>query len=120
MLIDNLQRPEICQLMSRPENYQLYRCPPSFGETMDDGSFVDLAGDDRSNMLAPGPFTRLLNIRSEYHLFRQETECWIESYTPSRFARQFEYDQLYVGNPNPLLNVWAILLEGARAWFYFI
>ena len=58
------QRPEIRQLLSRPENYQLYRCPPSFDETVDDGSFVDLAGDDGSTMLAPGPFTWLLNIPS--------------------------------------------------------
>src|SRR3954471_11275042 len=38
------QRPEICQLLSYLENYQLYRCPPSFDETVDDRSFLDLAG----------------------------------------------------------------------------
>src|SRR3954465_11767853 len=26
------QRPEILQFLSRPKNYQLYRCPPSFDE----------------------------------------------------------------------------------------
>src|SRR5438270_7347841 len=69
-------------------------------------------------MLAPGPFTWLLNIRPGYHLFRREMECWIEPYTPSRFVSQFGYDQLYVGNPNSDLAVRGTLLEGARAWFY--
>ena len=106
--------------MSRPENYQLYRCPTSFDETVDDGSFVDLVGDNGSTMLAPGPFTWLLNIRPGYHLFCREMECWIEPYTPSRFAHWFRYDQLYVGNPNSELTVRDTLLEGARAWFYLI
>src|SRR5436190_5972216 len=72
---------------------------------MDGGSFVDLAGDNGSTMLVPEPFTWLLNIRPGYHLFRREMECWIESYTPSWFARQFEYDQLYVGNPKSELTI---------------
>src|SRR3954463_12512924 len=114
------QWPEIRQLLSHPENYLLYRCPPSFDETVDGGSFVDLAEEDGTTMLAPGPFTWLLNIRHGYHLFRREMECWIEPYTPSRFARQFRYDQLYVGNPNSDLATRGTLLEGARAWFYSI
>src|SRR4051812_16108060 len=48
------QRPEIHQLLSRSENYQLCSCPPSFDETTDGESFVDLAGEDGSTMLAPG------------------------------------------------------------------
>src|SRR3954466_14234995 len=71
-------------------------------------------------MLAPGPFTWLLNIRPGYHLLRWEMECWIEPYTPSRFARQFGYNQLYIGNPNLDLIVRGTLFEGARAWFYSI
>ena len=81
---------------------------------------MDLAGEDGSTMLAPGPFTWLLNIRPGYHLFRREIECWIEPYTHSRFARQFGYDQLYVGNPNSDLTARGTLLEGARAWFYSV
>src|SRR4051812_22376283 len=79
-----------------------------------------LGRDDGSTMLAPGLFTQLLNIRPGYHLFRREMECWIEPYTPSLFARQFGYDQLYVGNPNSVLVARGTLLEGARAWFYSI
>src|SRR5438270_505676 len=107
------QRLEIRQLLSRPENYQLYRCPPLFDETTDDGSFVDLAGHNGSTLLAPGPFTWLLNICPGYHLFRWEMECWIEPYTPLRFTRQFGFDQLFVGNPNSDLTVRGTLLEGA-------
>src|SRR3954471_2158302 len=73
------QRLEIRQLLSCLENYQLYRCRPLFDGTVDDGSFVDLAGDDGSTMLAPGPFTWLLNICPGYYLFRREMEYWIES-----------------------------------------
>src|SRR3954465_14593254 len=87
---------------------------------MDGGPFVDLARDNGSTMLAPGPFTWLQNIRPGYQLFHREMECWIEPYTPSRFARQFGYDQLYVGNPNSDLTAWGTLLEGARAWFYSV
>src|SRR3954462_9177198 len=34
------QRPEIRQLLSRPENYQLYRCPPPFDETVEGGRWI--------------------------------------------------------------------------------
>jgi len=35
---------------------------------------------------------------------------------PNRFAQQFGYDQLYVGNPNDGLCFNGNLFEGARAW----
>src|SRR4051812_15580574 len=76
--------------------------------------------DEGSTQLAPGPFTWQLNICPGYHLFCREMECWIEPYTPSRFARQFGYDQLYVGSVNPDLSTRGTLLEGTRAWFYTI
>jgi len=37
---------------------------------------------------------------------------------PNRFARQFGYDQLYVGNPNAKLSFSGNLFEGAQAWYY--
>ena len=46
--------------------------------------------------------------------------CYLEPYTPSRFARQFGYDQLYVGNPNHHLGYAGSLSDGARAWKYFV
>jgi len=36
------------------------------------------------------------------------------------FARQFGYDQLYVGNPNAQLAFSGNLFEGARAWYYSV
>ena len=36
------------------------------------------------------------------------------------FARQFGYDQLYVGKLNPRLGCMGGLTDGARAWRYFI
>ena len=38
----------------------------------------------------------------------------------SRFALQFGYDQLYVGNPNASLCFSENLFEGARAWYYSV
>ena len=34
------------------------------------------------------------------------------------FARQFGYDQLYIGNPKANLSFSENLFEGARAWYY--
>ena len=35
-------------------------------------------------------------------------------------AKQFGYDQFYVGNPNPNLRFYGNLFEGTRAWYYRI
>jgi len=39
---------------------------------------------------------------------------------PSRFARQFGYDQLYVGNPNAGLRFNGNLFEGVLVWYYSV
>jgi len=39
---------------------------------------------------------------------------------PSRFARQFVYDQFYVDNPNTGLCFSENLFEGTRAWYYSV
>jgi len=39
---------------------------------------------------------------------------------PSHFARQFGYDQLYIGNPYVDLSFSGNLFEGARAWYYSV
>src|SRR4051812_3810922 len=78
-------------LLSRPKSYQLYRCSLKFDETAVDGSFGALAMDNGPTILAFGPFTWLLNICPGYHLFHWDMECWIEPYTPLRFAHQFGY-----------------------------
>jgi len=39
---------------------------------------------------------------------------------PSHFARQFGYDQLYVGNHNTGLRFSDNLFEGTRAWYFSV
>jgi len=43
-----------------------------------------------------------------------------QPYMPSRFARQFGYDQLYIGNPNAGLCFSKNLFEGVQAWYYSV
>ena len=56
-----------------------------------------------------------------FHLVYQYGDvCHLEPYLPSRFARQFGNDQLYVGNPNPRLGYMGSMIDSARALRYFI
>lgn len=50
---------------------------------------------------------RTLSVSTRQHYY-------IEPYTPSRFARQFGYMQLYVGNPNKELTYQGNLYKGTR------
>ena len=74
----------------------------------------------RSNrtILDIGCFRWLINIRVGYLVFRVKNRCYIEPYLPCRFARQFGYDQLYVGNPSRCLKVEGGLVDGVRAWLW--
>ena len=101
-------------------NYQLDRCFPEIAGASYGDKFADLAGPDDFTRLPSGVFWWLINIRPEYLLFRQGNSCTIEPYMPSRFARQFGYDQLYVSNPNAKLSFSGNLFEGARAWYYSV
>ena len=97
-------------------NYQLDRCFPEITGASYRNKLSDLAGPDDFKRLPSGVFWWLINIRPRYLLFRQENLCTIEPYIPSHFARQFGYDQLYIGNPNANLSFKRNLFEGARAW----
>jgi len=77
--------------------------------------FSDHPDADGFTTLSAGVFWWLINIRSGYLIFRQGNVFTIEPYLPSRFARQFGYDQLYVGNPNLGFHFSGNLYEGARA-----
>ena len=59
-------------------------------------------------------------IRPCHLVYRCEDLCFLEPYLPSRFARQFGYDQLYVGGPNYSLEYEGNLIDGAQAWRYYI
>ena len=61
-------------------------------------------------------FEWLVSIRPSHLLYRSGDTCYLEPYVPSRFARQFGYDQMYVGN----LAFMGSLIDGARAWRFFI
>ena len=52
-----------------------------------------------------------MSIRLGYLVFRQIDTYTIEPYLRSRFARQFGYDQLYMGNPNTGLHFSGNLFE---------
>ncbi|XP_020262322.1 uncharacterized protein LOC109838276 [Asparagus officinalis] len=76
-----------------------------------------MPGANRTS-LDVGSFHWLMNIRPGYNVFRSKNLCRIEPYFPCRFARQFGYDQLYVGNPNRWLITCGSLINGVRAWFW--
>ena len=62
----------------------------------------------------------LVSIQPSHLVYKSGDTCNLEPYVPGRFARQFGYDQLFVGNPNINLAFMGILIDGARAWRYFI
>ena len=84
-------------------NYQLNRCFPEITGAAYGDKFADMVGPNNFTRLSSGVFWWLNNIQPGYLLCRQGNSCTIEPYMPNRFARQFGYDQLYVGNPNACL-----------------
>src|SRR5438270_4860522 len=61
-----------------------------------------------------------MNIGPEYLVYVPARVPVLEPYSPSRFARQLGYEQLYVGNPNRCLRWKGNLFDAARAWFFNI
>src|SRR4051812_14626877 len=83
----------------------MYRCPPEFNEATAGAPFTDLVMDDGFTVLAFELLTWLLNIQPGYHVFCKVMDCWLHPYTPSRFARQLGYNQIFAGNANPKLSI---------------
>jgi hypothetical protein len=110
----------IWKIMQSSMNYQIYRCflEIEYGNYGD--QFADIADPDGFTKLPSGVFWWLVNIRPGYLVFHQGNICCIEPYMPNMFPRQFGYDQLYVGNPSPLLKFMGNPFDGARAWYYFV
>jgi len=98
-------------------NYQLVRCFPDFPGASYRERFFDRLGADGFTILSAGIFWWLINIRPEYLVFWQGNVCTIELIY-KRFARQFGYDQLYVGNLNLGLRFSGNLYEGSRVWYF--
>ena len=103
---------EARKLVRRYDVYGLFRCFPRIPGAGYDEEFRD-AGEGRSS-LSRGIFEWLVSIRPSHLLYRSGDSCYLEPYVPSRFARQFGYDQLYVGNPNLNLAFMGSLIDGAR------
>ena len=80
--------------------------------------FFDQPGTDGFTILSSGIFWWLINIHPGYLIFWQENICTIEPYWPSRFARRFGYDRLYLDNPNLGLHFSDNLYERARVWYF--
>lgn len=94
----------------------------SFPEFLDDNygdSLQDIQKLVGFTMLSSGYFQWLINIRPGHLVYCQGMTYYMESYLPSQFARQFNYSQLYVGNPNQKLEFQGNLFEGAQAWHHF-
>ncbi|XP_020251034.1 uncharacterized protein LOC109828452, partial [Asparagus officinalis] len=99
-------------------NWEFFKCFPRFsgryGEELTD---MEKPRTNRT-ALDVGCFRWLVNIRVGYLVLRVKDRCHIEPYLPCRFARQFGYDQLYVGNPSRSLRVEGGLVDGVRAWLW--
>jgi len=99
-------------------NYHLVRCFPDIEDAYYGERSLDFASPYGFTTLSTGVFCWLINIQPGYLVFCQDDTCTIKPYMPSRFARQFGYDQLYVGNPNTGLRFSGNLFEGTRAWYF--
>jgi len=108
---------EARKLVRRYDVYSLFRCFLRIRGARYDEEFRD--ADEGRSSLSRGVFECLVSIRPSHLLYRSGDICYLEPYVPSRFARQFGYDQLYVGNPNLDLAFMGSLIDGARAWRFF-
>jgi len=108
----------IWRIIQSSVNYQLVSASQIFLEWPMGSDLSIILGFDGFTTLSTSVFCWLINIRPRYLLFLQGNICTIEPYMPSRFARQFGYDQLYVRNPNPGLHSSGNLYERAQAWHY--
>ena len=106
------------RLVERQDSYNLFQCFSLIPGTTYSEEFRDV-GDERT-LLGEGTFKWLVSIRPSHLVYRCGKDCYLEPYLSSRFARQFDYNQLYVGNPNPKLGCTKSLINGTRAWRYFI
>ena len=86
---------EARKLVRRHDAYSQFRCFPRIRGAGYNEEFCD-AESGRSPM-SRGIFEWLVSIRPSHLLYRSGNTCYLEPYVPSRFARQFGYDQLYVG-----------------------
>jgi len=100
------------KLLHRHDMYSLFWCFPYIRDAGYDEEFKGV-GDGKTS-LSKGIFEWLVSIRPSHLVYRSGDTCYLEWYVPSWFARQFGYDQLYVGNPNTNMAFMGSLIDGAR------
>ena len=108
----------IHKLLCRHNMYSLFQCFPYIRDAGYGEEFKDVR--DGKTSLSWGIFEWLVSLRPSHLVYSSGDTCYLEPYVPSRFSHQFGYDQLYVGNPNTNLAFMGSLIDGARAWRYFI
>ena len=108
----------IRKLLCRHDVYSLFLCFPYIHDAGYGEEFKDVG--ERQTSLSQGVFEWLVSIRPSHLLYRSGDTCYLKPYVRSRFARQFGYDQLYVGNSNSSLAFMGSLIDGARAWRFYI
>jgi len=101
------------KLLCRHDAYSLFRCFPYIRGVGYGEEFKDV-GDGRTS-LSRGVFEWLVSIKLSHLMYQSRDVCYWEPFVPSHFARQFGYDQLYVGNPNVNLAFMGSLIDGACA-----
>ena len=100
------------------KSWEFFKCFPHFSGRYGDTLIDEEKPRSDRTVLDVGCFRWLVNIRVGYLVLRVKNRCHIEPYLPCRFARQFGYDQLYVGNPSRGLQVEGGLIDGVRAWLW--
>lgn len=109
---------EIRQVLSHFSKYEFFRSFPYFSNGGYGDSFMDVWTDDNFSVLFLDSFRWLVSIRPSYHIYHLGSICYIDPYFLYRFTRQFEYDQLYIGNPSSSLNYEDSLIDGVRGWYW--
>jgi len=92
------------KLLCRYDAYNLYRCFPHIRGTGYGEEFKDIG--DSMTSLNHRVFEWLVSVRPSHLVYQSGDICYLEPYVPSRFACQFGYDHLYVGNLNTSLLLW--------------
>jgi len=91
------------RLVERQDSYSLFRYFPHIPDTTYGEEFHNIG--EEHTILGDCTFRWLVSIKPSHLVYQCGDNCYLEPYLPRHFARKFGYDQLYVGNPNPLSGV---------------
>ena len=100
----------VLKLLCQYDVYSLFRCFPYIRDADYGEKFKDV-GDGKTS-LSQEIFEWLVSIRPSHLVYRSGDTYYLEPYVPSRLARQFGYNKLYIGNPNASLAFMGSLIDG--------